>query len=49
MSGERGSLFAARLFGPMCRQYGHLFIRDSFFGLPIGKPYCMRCGKRASS
>lgn len=26
----------------------HIFKRDSFLGFPIGAPYCMFCGKRAS-
>ena len=32
------------LSSPRCCQQGHLFVRDSFLGLPVGKPYCMRCG-----
>lgn len=36
-----------RLFAPICRNYGHLFVRDSFFGIPYGKPYCIRCGRKA--
>jgi len=32
------------LLSPICRQHGHLYVRDYFFGFPVGKPYCMRCG-----
>lgn len=27
----------------------HLFKRDHFFGVPVGEPYCMFCGKRGGS
>lgn len=37
----------ALMLAPFCRNYGHLFVRDSFFGIPIGKPYCIRCGRKA--
>jgi len=41
---ERREYEFARQLSPRCRQHGHLFVRDYFFGFPVGKPYCMRCG-----